>query len=203
MSNQEKARYWVGVLYPENMLPNWQDILPDKIQLPFAYCLHDLDTDSLSEHRKDHIHMIIVFSNTTTYNHALKTFNKLSAPGLRCINKCEPCGSVRYCYEYLIHNTETCKKLGKYLYPSSCRIEGNLFDIGIYEQLSLEEKQKMRDEISDFVIDNQIENYSVLYIQICESFPSEYRNVMSSYSSHFERLCKGNYQLAHFGPDSN
>lgn len=196
MSNAiTKSRYWWAVLYPENMLPDWEVKIADLVQVPFAYCVHDLDHDSQSDHRKDHVHCILVFSNTTTYNHAFKIFDQLSLAGAHALNTIQACVSVRYCYDYLIHDTETCRASGKYQYPTCSRITGNNFDIGCYEQLSLEEKQLMRDEISDFVIDHKIMNYALLYMQVVESFPPEYKNVLSSYSSHFERLCKGNYQL--------
>lgn len=196
MSNAiTKSRYWWAVLYPENMVPDWEVKIADLVQVPFAYCCHDLDKDSKSDHRKDHVHCILVFKNTTTKKHCYNVLDQLSLPGKHCLIPPEACVSVRYCFDYLIHDTETCRNLGKYQYPASCRVTGNNFDIGCYEQLSLEEKQLMRDEISDFVIDNQIMNYALLYMQVVESFPPEYKNVLSSYSSHFERLCKGNYQL--------
>ena len=196
MSNSiTKARYWWGVLYPENMVSTWEKDLADIVQVPYAYCVHDLDHDSQSDHRKDHLHMILVFPNTTTYNHAMKVFDQLSAPGSRALNTIQACVSIRYCYDYLIHDTETCRSNGKYQYPSDCRITGNNFDIGCYEQISLEERQFMRDELTDFVIDHQIMNYAILTMSVVENFPPEYKNILSSYSAHFERLCKGLYQL--------
>lgn len=41
----QKARYWVGVLYPENMIMDWEVSIGDILQLPFAYCLHNADQD--------------------------------------------------------------------------------------------------------------------------------------------------------------
>ena len=35
----EKSKYWVGVLYPENMIEDWEDVIAEKVQLPFAYCV--------------------------------------------------------------------------------------------------------------------------------------------------------------------
>ena len=37
-------------------------------------------------------------------------------------------------YNYLIHDTDSCRKQGKYLYKVEDRICGNGFDIGLYEQ---------------------------------------------------------------------
>ena len=52
MAKIDKARFWVGVLYPENMREDWQENIGDIVQLPYAYCCHTQDKDSKSEHRK-------------------------------------------------------------------------------------------------------------------------------------------------------
>lgn len=195
----DKARYWNAVLYPENMIPDWQDKIYDLLQLPFAYCVHDMDKDSKSEHRKDHVHMILAFPNTTTYNFAFKTFDKLSLPNRSALNKIEAASSIRGSYDYLIHDTEGCRKSGKYLYPKECRITGNNFDIGCYEQLSSERVKEMRSELSRWILDNQFVNYMHFYASVLTDFPEDYETVACSYSAHFERLCKGNY-LAYVKP---
>ena len=71
------AKYWWAVLYQENMRPDWEYKISELFQIPYAYCKHTKDTDTKSEHRKDHVHIIIAFPNTTTYNHALGVFSKL------------------------------------------------------------------------------------------------------------------------------
>lgn len=195
----DKARYWNAVLYPENMISDWEDKIYDLLQLPFAYCVHDMDKDSKSEHRKDHVHMILVFPNTTTYNFAFKTFDKLSLPNRSALNKIEAASSIRGSYDYLIHDTEGCRKSGKYLYPKDCRVTGNNFDIGCYEQLSTERIKEIRSELSRWIIDNQFVNYMHFYTSVLTGFPDEYEGVACSYSAHFERLCKGNY-LAYVKP---
>ena len=79
--NITSARYWWAVMYPENMIDNWEEKIYSLIQYPFAYCIHDKDLrHEVAEERKKHIHLIIAFNNTTTYNHALNVFRKLFAP---------------------------------------------------------------------------------------------------------------------------
>ena len=112
---QVKARYWSAVTYPENMIDDWQVVCGDILQYPYCYCIHDKDHLSKSEEqRKVHVHWIICFPNTTTYNHALNIFKKLSKDGFDCVNKVEDINGIRNVYEYLIHNTETAKKQEKY-----------------------------------------------------------------------------------------
>ena len=72
----------------------------------------------------------------------------LSAEGKKAINKCEAVVGIRNVYDYLIHDTEDCRKKGKEQYDPSERITGNNFDIGAYEQLGTAEKNE-RDVLRD------------------------------------------------------
>ena len=133
MAKIDKARFWVGVLYPENMREDWQECIGDLLELPYVYCVHDKDNDEVEDERKVHLHLIITFANTTTHKHAMSVFNQLSAEGKKCLSSCEAIINIRSKYDYLIHNTETAKKQGKHQYYANERISGNNFDIGEYE----------------------------------------------------------------------
>ena len=190
-----KARFWTGVLYPENMREDWEITIGDVVQYPYAYCKHTRDKDSKSEHRKDHVHLLLAFPNTTTYQHALSVFGLLSAEGKKAINKVEACVSVRNVYDYLIHDTETCKKQGKELYDPSERITGNNFDIGAYEQLGTAEKNEMFIALSNAIKGDGIFNYMDFYEYVVSTYEDvNYIDVMRCHSAHFQRLCDGNYQ---------
>lgn len=191
------ARFWVGVLYPENMREDWQEVLPDLVELPFAYCLHNADRDSKSEHRKDHVHLILAFHNTTTYNHAMTVFNRLSAEGRKAINRCEAVIDIRHKYDYLIHDTDNCRKLGKEPYPPEARITGNNFDIGAFEQLSAADKSAMCVELCNSIITEKFTNFSDFYVHAMEVYVAQntaYFEIIRTYSGLFERLTRGNFQ---------
>lgn len=190
-----KARYWWAVLYPENMKPDWADKLGDIVQVPYAYCVHSRDKDTKSEHRKDHVHLILAFSNTTTYKHALSVFSLLSADGKKAVNTCEAVVNVRNTYNYLIHDTDSCRKAKKELYSSSERITGNNFDIGAYEQLSLADRNAICKELCLAIVENNFTNFTDFFNFVVAAYEdSNYFDVLKSYSGLFERLCKGNYQ---------
>lgn len=189
----EKARFWTGVLYPENMIDNWQDELENKLQIPYAYCIHDKDIDENGEERKVHAHIDLVFPNTTTYNHAFSILDALSKPGFHCLNKIERIINIRYAYDYLIHDTEKCKKQGKHLYSKSERIVGNNFDIGAYEQLSITDKNKMTKELCDVIINNCCTNFADFYVYVINNFDDSYFEILRTYSGLFERIIKGVY----------
>ena len=70
----EKNKYWWGVLYPENMIENWKDEISEKLQLPFAYCIHDKCKDEKGEHRKTHVHLIVAFKNSFTLINCIFVF---------------------------------------------------------------------------------------------------------------------------------
>lgn len=197
MVKQGNNKYWVGVCYPENMVENWQEYIGDIIELPFAYCVHDKDYlaeyNNQESERKLHVHIIIAFNNTTTYKHALDVFNKLSKEGATCCPFCEAIIKIRNKFEYLIHNTETSKKLGKYLYPVAERITGNNFDIGSYEQISMTEKNSMAQELCNLIVTNKIVNFVDFYNDVFKNYDVAYFDIIKSYSGLFERLCKGNY----------
>lgn len=195
MPRINKARYWVGVLYPENMITDWQDEIGDLLQLPYAYCVHNKDkTSKENEDRKEHVHLIIVFSNTTTYNHAMSVFSLLSAEGKNALNKIEAVVSIRQMYEYLIHNTDTCRAKGKYEYSPKERIIGNNFDIGAYEQLSIADKNAILKELCDVIITEGYTNFKLLYLYVMNNYDdSNYFDTMKSNTNFLAQLIKANY----------
>lgn len=201
MAKIEKSRFWVSIGYPEDFPPDWREDIGDKLQLPYAYCIHDKDVGKDGTLRPPHFHLIVVFPNTTTYNHALNVFNLLSPtekPVFRVVEAC----NIRHMYDYLIHDTDDSRKKGKFLYDPSERITGNNFDIGAYEQIDLARKNEIFRELSDAIKDNGICNYMDFYEYISEAFVDEltvYLEIMRSYSGHFERLTKANFQKAQQG----
>lgn len=196
----EKSRYWAAVCYPESMIPEWQAQIDDLIEFPFAYCIHDLDRDQKSEHRKDHVHIMVAWSNTTTRKAAKELMDRLSVPGRSCCPVIQSVHNVRRAYDYLIHDTEKCRQEGKFLYPKSARVEGNGFDIGSFEQLSTEEKGEAAKEICRFCIDRRIENLSDVFVMVTESedfSDSKYWEAFKLYNSMIERICRGVYLKNH------
>lgn len=194
MAKIDKARFWTGVLYPENMREDWEVAIGDIVQYPYAYCKHTQDKDTKSEHRKDHVHLILAFPNTTTYKHAMSVFSLLSAEGKKALNKVEAVIGIRNVYDYLIHDTEACRKQGKELYSKDERITGNNFDIGAYEQLGTAEKNEMFIELSEAIRNNGFTNYMDFYCHVVDTYEDmNYVEVMRAHSGHFERLTRANH----------
>lgn len=187
----EKAKYWSGICYPENMTESWKDDIADMVQIPFAYCVHDSDKNVDGEERKTHVHIILVFPNSTTYNHALSVYNLLSETGKICCPVCKKIINIRKMYDYIIHDTDECRKKGKHPYKPKDRICGNNFDIGCYEQISLEEKEEILNELEDIIYKEGITNYFQFNRYVASNYDKEYRKVVRAHSGHFDRLIKG------------
>lgn len=189
-----KSKYWVAVGYPENMVSDWQEVIADKLQRPGEYCIHNKDAVSDGSERKEHVHIILVFPSPTTYKHALSCYNELSKEGCKAFNTCERVIGIKHMHDYLIHDTETCRKQGKYQYSPADRKSFNNFDIGAYEQLSASEKEDMAKELCDCIMQENFTNFADFYMYVVSNFDKSYFEIIKTYSGLFERLTKGNYQ---------
>lgn len=201
----DKAKYWQAIMYPENMLEDWQEEIGHLVQVPYTYCIHDKCKDKKGEQRKTHVHIILAFNNTTTMKHALNVFKKLEKVGCSAIPNdiIEAVINIRHAYDYLIHDTEDCKKKKKYLYTVQERITGNNFDIGSLEQLSTSEKNQMAKILCDIIIERNYCNFADFYMDIVSNYDTSYFEILKSNSGLFERLTKGNYQKLKFTLEKN
>ena len=187
MGQSVKARYWCGILYPENMISDWRDQISRILENPICYCVHDKDTTSDHvEDRKEHIHVMNCYNGPTTAKKVLKDFEKLSLPGKSCISTVEDIVNVKRMYDYLIHDTDDCRKKGKHLYDKSERIELNNFDIGAFEQLSVQEKNDMSLELTQYIIVHEITNYFDFMYLVLSEFDTRYYEVAKANSSYYE-----------------
>lgn len=141
-----KARNWWVVLYPENMVEGWQDKIYRILQVPFEYIIHDQDTveieEDITQPRKVHVHLIVHFSNSTTYKHCCNLISLLSKEGCKCFNKVEAVIYLKYAHTYLCHRTPECIKADKHLYDFEDIVSGNNWDLGSF--IDLDESDKLR-----------------------------------------------------------
>lgn len=186
----QNAKYWTSIFWLESAPANWKDVISEKLQIPYCYCIHDKDVNEGDEDkRKPHVHLIMAFPNTTTYNHALQTFQELipnAAIVKRVIN-------IRYMYNYLIHDTDDARSKNKFQYSPEERITGNDFDIGAFEQVSVAEKHKMIKQLIDFIRDNGFTNMIDFFNNLETCFDDSYLDIVYGYHSLLEAFCRGNY----------
>lgn len=68
-----KARNWIAVLYPENMVDDWLHILEELCVPAFVSPLHTPDVDE----KKEHYHIMLMYDSPTTYERVLEDFQLL------------------------------------------------------------------------------------------------------------------------------
>lgn len=194
MSQKEgNAKYFTGSLYPENMPTDWEDNISNILQLPACYCIHNKDTNNDKQGRKTHVHLIVAFRNTTTKNHALNIFNRLSLEGLKCCPFVESVIDIQHIYNYLIHDTDDARKKGKFQYDPSERICVNGFDIGLYVQQTASEKEDLLCDIEKLAFEPQFMNFKRLAMYVRDNMSKDHMRVTREYSGYLERITKGNY----------
>lgn len=195
---ESKGKYWWAIMYPENMVDNWENNISEIIQKPFAYCIHDKDLakEDREEERKKHVHIIIAWKNNTTYNSALSVFKRLNAPGKQAIafgGVIEKCEEIDWSYNYLIHDSDDARKKGKFQYSKEERITGNNFDIGCFVQISKHDKNTMIKELCNVIIDNGITNYVDFYTVVVGNYDDSYFEILTTNTTVFRELIKGNF----------
>ncbi len=192
MAETVKARYWTAVGYTECMDENWAENISDVLEVEYCYCLHDKDPG-----KKPHVHILLCYGNVTTYNTILQLVNQLSKPGERAFNTVKVVRSVEHLYNYLIHDTESCRKQGKLIYPVEKRIAGNDFNIANYTKISHSENNAMVKEICNIIIENRYVRFGDVYTYVIENLQEEYFEVLRTNVYLFTQLCKSNYLKQH------
>lgn len=183
-----KAKYWVAVMYPESMIDDWEIKMGDVLGYPYAYCIHNRCLNADKTSRKEHVHIMLAFPNTTTYKHAKSVYD-----GLGVVNKIERCISVRNSYNYLIHDTDSSRKQGKVAYKPEERITGNNFDIGAYEQIGVVDKQKIIDDICDLIDSMGFCDFYELNQYVISNYDLEYKEVFRMNHNYFNNIVTGRY----------
>lgn len=192
-SPKYKSRYWCGICWIENMVEEWREIIGDVYGLPGFYGLHDKDVDSKGVPRKPHAHVTLCWDGPTTRKNAKEVFNLLSAPGKVCCSTANFVPAMRGCFDYAIHDTDTARKQGKYQYPETARVTFNGFEIGFFEHLSAEEKDRMSYDIAKLIGERKIEEMETLRQIIFNEYDFRYFQVFKNQNAFFDRLCRGVY----------
>lgn len=161
-----KARNWSFLVYPDSAPIGWVKILEES-GLPFAISpLHDSDLwdeiDELhnpehkcGEPKKAHYHVLTYFDGPTSYNNVL---NNLAKPvGANVVKKVD---SLKGMYEYHIHKNNK----EKFQYDDRLRILLNGFDTEKVNELTATQVHVIIRSLIDFIIDNDITEYSDLII---------------------------------------
>lgn len=156
LSTIKKGRLWACVGYPESLPTDWIEKLTETgLQIAISP-LHDKDLDPTGEEKKPHYHIIFVYEGPTTYNHVKELCSSLN---MTIPIKLE---SLRGMYRYHIHIDNP----DKYQYNDNERILLNGFDKGSVDNLTETQIDVYQNELIDFIVDNNIFEYSQLILQL-------------------------------------
>lgn len=117
-----KAKYWTCIIYPDSLPENYLEIIEDSLLSCALSPLHNKDLTKAGDEKKAHYHLVIAFTNTTTYNNVL-SFTKLLNATIP--KKVMNIGAI---FEYLTHQNNA----NKYHYSKSEIKLINGFDISKY-----------------------------------------------------------------------
>lgn len=175
MNNIKKGRIWACVGYPESLPIDWLDKLQETGLQVAISPLHDKDLDPTGEVKKPHYHIIFNFDGPTTFNNVKRLCDSLN---MTIPIKLE---SLRGMYRYHLHldNPE------KYQYDDRDRILLNGFDITQVNELTRTEIDKLKKEIQQYIVDNDIYEYSDLLITLSDSDLTQMWSVAANHTIFF------------------
>lgn len=173
--DEPRCRNWSYIVYPESVPPDWIEQLQNT-GLPFTISpLHDRDINPDGTLKKPHYHVIVSYSNTTTYS---------SISGLRTITKGPfpiACKNVSGMYAYFTHkhNPE------KYQYNSNDIQKFN----GWEKALEANEISALMEELTLFIFDADIMEYSDFMLEARLKGP-DYFTVAMKHTIYFTALIR-------------
>jgi hypothetical protein len=110
-----RSNWWSGTCYHKEQL---DAIITAQDIRHYAYILHDKDKkENSGELKKPHYHFLVHFEQPQRG----AWFKAFSTDDMGIVFY-ERCSIPKSAYDYLIHDTPACKKVGKYLYNPSERI---------------------------------------------------------------------------------
>ena len=151
--SNDKKRNWIFTMYPDSAPENWKDILQ---QTGLQCCLsplHDKDVNPDGTPKKPHWHVILCYSGPTSYNVVEKlTTGRLNSTIPQALEQI-----VGY-YRYFTHKDNP----DKAQYNEADIITVNGFNIRNFVELTKSEVNKIKLDITRFVEENDIREYSDL-----------------------------------------
>lgn len=152
MAESTKKRNWTFVLYPESAPADWVDRLKISGLLVAISPLHDKDINPTGEKKKEHYHVILVYSGPTTYNAVEKFTRSLNATIPL------PLESVKGMYRYFTHKDNP----EKYQYNEFDILCLNGFNISDLVELTKAEVNEIKGRILKLIREVGIVEYASL-----------------------------------------
>lgn len=176
-----KKRNWTFELYDDSCAIDWEEYLIST-GVPFAYAYHDKDVTELGEPKKPHYHVLICYDGPITYNSAKELADRVkSANGV-----IQPVGSVRGIIRYFCHLDNP----DKYQYSENIIQCRNGFDPKDYFSLTVSQQKAFKRKVTEFIRDNDIEEYAELIDFLIDSDEMDMYDVASQNTFYFTQYIK-------------
>lgn len=132
--------FWISTYLPHSVI---RSLLPNLDGLTyFAFCVHDRDRNADGTLKKLHIHILMYFDERVSSSYVAFWFHTLE---IKVISR----SNISTEWNYLIHDSEACRKAGKFQYPVSDRISNNP-DYWLSRCSGLSDNQLYVDLMADF-----------------------------------------------------
>lgn len=198
---------WIAIFYPESDedMKMIDSLASHGVQ--FAWSLHDMDFwdhDSPVEFnretgeiifsegeryrkndpKKKHVHLLLKFDSVVTDKYVKRLLH--SAFGVQ-VTLPEVCHNIRGYFNYLIHDTASARKKGKYQYPESRRVCENGFAVGFDD----DEKAKILSSIDHYInFDMYKEQHGYEYWMLIQKFDGQWDilKLIRGATNHYQHL---------------
>jgi hypothetical protein len=140
--NKIRATWWSGTCYHKEQL---EGIIANTDIKNYAYILHDKDkAENGDEFKKPHYHFLIHL-----HQKQRGSWFKMFATDDMGIVFAQPCFAPQGAYDYLIHDTPTARKQGKYLYDPTERTSTiDTFDV----EEKIDENAELYNDLMDLLV---------------------------------------------------
>lgn len=149
--SERRTTAWTFVCYPESMPQDWERRLRD-LHVPLAYVLHDRDREN-GLPVKPHVHVLMRYESVKARDQVLDDI------GFTCIRFVEQVRSFNAMTRYLCHLDDE----DKARYDPSEVVSVSGLSLDFSRHLSPDEQLDVLQEITAFVEDNDIREYSTLW----------------------------------------
>lgn len=182
--NIVKKRNWAFVLYPESAPVDWLDQIKRSGIMAAVSPLHDKDIDPDGVHKKEHYHIILVYGNPTTFNNVRNFCQRLNQPIPIALEQ------VIGMYRYLTHKDNP----DKYQYNEFDIKCINGFHIRDFKEMTKSEIISIKRDISRFILDNNLKEYSDLVeFTLSSACSDDWFEVVSNNTLFFSAFLKSRF----------
>ena len=176
MDDEVRARHWCFIVYPESAPADWVEQLV-ATGLSFTISdVHNKDQNPDGSHKKDHLHGIVSYPNTTTYANVSQLIRSITNGPFP-----QKCQSVSGAYAYFTHkwNPE------KYQYDGSGVKRYN----GWEKTLESTEVSHIMNELTAYIFNEDIREYSEFMVETM-AMDGDYMQVAMNHTVYFNALIR-------------